>query len=103
MPIFQGSKWGHTLYLQDPDGNPLDLTGLGPFVVQFDKANGNAIATATTAVDADPATGIVTTFLTAAQTIDFAIGPVRAGMRDAANNPYFQGLLQVHKFSPTPV
>lgn len=103
FPIYRGAKWSHILAFQDTAGAALDLTGLGPFVLSFAQPSGNLIASATCTVNANPATGLVTVSLTAAQTLTFPVGTsVSAGMRDNQNNPYFQGPIPVREFTPTP-
>jgi hypothetical protein len=102
FPIYRGAKWQHVLEMQSPDGSPLNLTGLGPFVLEFERGNGSSLGSATCTVDADPETGFVTVLLTAAQTLALPLGDIHAGMRDASNNPYFQGTIPVRDFTPTP-
>jgi hypothetical protein len=102
FPIYQGAKWSHVLEFQDTAGAALDLTGLGPFALQLAQPTGIILATATCTVDADPTTGLMTVSLTAAQTLNLPITSLSAGLRDAQNNPYFQGAIPVYEFTPIP-
>lgn len=103
IPFYQGAKWEFTFAFTDTaTGDPLDLTGLGPFVLQVKNATETIdLATATAVSDYD-ATGLVTFSFTAVQTLTFPIGFVRVGVRDALNSPYMQGRADVLRFTPTP-
>ena len=104
IPIYRGAKWEHLLsFVQDGTTTPIDLTGLGPFVMDFKDISGNLITTAEVTVD-DPTTGEMVVTLTADQTLLFTLGGrgVTAGIRDALNNPYAQGILDVSLFTPDP-
>ena len=105
-PIFPGAKWEHTLtFRQSGTATPVNLTGLTPLVMQFRNTAGAIIASATVTVVGDaPANGQVVVLLTAAQTNTFPLGTgtVNAGIRDALNNPYAQGTLDVKPFTPDP-
>ena len=103
-PIFQGAKWEHTLtFRQSGTATPVNLTGLTPLVMQFRNTAGAIIASATVTV-ATPSNGVAVVLLTAAQTEKFPLGTgtVLAGIRDALNNPYAQGTLDVKPFTPDP-
>jgi len=104
IPIYRGAAWRHTLrFLQSGTTTPLDLSGLGPFVMQFSDTSGRILASATVTVDT-PSSGIMDIALTATQTQLFPIGSgmVRVGIRDSLNNPYAQGNLDVIQFTPRP-
>jgi hypothetical protein len=104
VPIYRGAKWSHTLTMkQKGTVTPVDLTGLGDFVMQFKGSAGNVLASATILSDYD-ATGTMTVTLTAAQTLAFPIGEaaVTVGLRDAENNPYIEATIPVRKFTPDP-
>jgi len=103
-PIYRGAKWAHTFtFLQSGTSTPVDLTGLTPLVMEFRDKTGSLITSATVTV-ATPSSGVVAVSLTAVQTQLFrlGVGIVRAGIRDALNNPYAEGTLDVKYFTPTP-
>lgn len=102
IPIYKGSKWSFTFqFIQTANGNPVNLTGAGPFVCEVKKLREDQIlATATVTSDYD-ATGTVTITLSTAQTGGLPIGKVRMGVRDANNNPYLEGTPEVKWFTPT--
>ena len=104
IPIYKGAKWEHTLtFKQGKTNAPVDLTGLGPFVMQFKDASGNTLAFATIDIPT-PANGQMGVTLTAAQTDDFPLGnaAVFVGLRDDNDNPYLQATLPVKTFTPDP-
>lgn len=105
IPIYRGAKWEHTLTLkQRVTKTPVDLTGLGPFVLQVENSRTReTLATATITSDYD-ATGVMTVTIPASITKDFPLGTgaVNVGMRDAFNNPYLQATLNVWDFTPEP-
>lgn len=103
-PIFQGAKWEHTLtFRQSGTATPVNLTGLTPLVMEFRNSAGSLLASAAVTV-ATPSSGVAVVLLTAAQTNTFPLGTgtVNAGIRDALNNPYAQGALDVKPFTPDP-
>jgi hypothetical protein len=104
FPIYQGAKWSFVFALtQTSTGIPIDLTGLGPFVFELKRMTSDEpLVTGTAEVDPDPETGLITLTLTAAQTDALALGKVRLGLRDALNNPYMVGELNVKYFPPEP-
>jgi hypothetical protein len=104
MPIYKGAQWSHTFtFKQRGTTDPVDLTGLGPFVITLKRTNNDTVvAQAAVAFVGDPELGQITGSLTAAQTDPLPIGNLRIGMRDAFNNPYAEGLVAVKPFTPDP-
>jgi hypothetical protein len=102
IPISRGATWSFEFaFVTEDTGDPVDLTGLGPFVCEVKSINANRLlATATVTSDYD-ATGLVTVTLSAAQTLALPIGAVRMGMKDAEDNPLFEGSPEVVWFTPT--
>jgi hypothetical protein len=71
--IQQGSSYSQQLTIKQPDGTPVDLTGAtvrSQVRERYDDAS--PIVSFTTAIDADPTTGIFTLSLTDAQTAAFS-------------------------------
>ena len=102
IPISRGAKWSFEFaFVTDDDAeDPVDLTGLGPFVCEVKAINANRLlATATVTSDYD-ATGIVTVTLSAAQTLALPLGFVRMGMKDVEDSPLFEGTPEVAWFTP---
>jgi hypothetical protein len=103
LPIYQGAKWSHTLTItQAGTTTPVDLTGLGPFVMEIRRVTGNGLLVSPTCTVATPANGQIAVLLTAAQTEVLPLGSVRVGLRDAQNNPYIEGETEVRRFTPNP-
>lgn len=102
LAVFKGAKWEHTLtFIDNETGDPLDLTGLGPFVIAFKDERTKALKFyGSAAVDNDPTTGVVVVSATAEQTNTLTLGKVRCGLRDAQNNPYMEGVIPVEFFTP---
>jgi hypothetical protein len=104
IPIYKGAKWEHTLtFKQSGTNTPVDLSGLGDFVMTFRNPSGSVIINAAID-DTDAATGVLVVSLAADQTNRFTVGTdmVTVGIRDALNNPYLQATLDVRPFTPTP-
>lgn len=103
IPIFRGARWSFRFRLEDEaTGDPIDLTGTGPFVCEVKKATSDdilAIATVTSDYDDE---GWFEITLEAAQTITFPLGPVRMGVRDNDVNPFLEWTPEVKWFTPTP-
>ena len=103
LPIYQGAKWSHTIsFVQTGTTTPVDLTGLTPLVCEIRNASNGKLLASPTVTCATPSNGQVTVALTAAQTNALPLGVVRMGLRDAANNPYFEGESIVKTFTPDP-
>ena len=102
IPISRGAKWSFAFaFVVTDTDDPLDLTGLGPFVCEVKAINANRLlATATVTSDYDD-TGIVTVTLSSAQTLALPLGKVRMGLRDALDNSYLEGTPEVVWFTPT--
>jgi len=105
LPFYRGAKWSHIFtFTQTAGGAAVNLTGLGPFVCKVERAdNGSSLGTATI-TSAYNSTGIMTIEFPASVTRTFPVGSgiVRLGLRDALNNPYLVGVLDVFKFAPDP-
>jgi hypothetical protein len=102
--IFKGAKWGHTLTLKvSGTQTPVDLTGLGPFVLTVKHPTRDEVLfNATVTSDYDD-TGILAVAISSTQSDTLTIGTKpRYGLRDAENNPYMTGLLNVKYFAPDP-
>lgn len=102
--IYKGAKWGHTFtFLQSGTTDPFDLTGRGPFVFTVKKPNTDqTIFEATVTSDYDD-TGAMSVEISSDQSDRLAIGSqVRYGLRDAQDNPYMVGVLNVKYFAPEP-
>ena len=105
MPIYKGAQWSHVIsFEQNVEGYPpVDITGLGPFVVTIKRATKNVVlAQAAVEILGDPEDGQIMATLTAAQTSRLPLGQVRIGIRDAYNNPYGEGFCSVNFFTPEP-
>jgi hypothetical protein len=103
LPIYRGAQWAFAfLFVVVATEDPLDLTGLGPFVCEIkDPRADRLLATATITSDYD-ATGTMTIVLTPDQTRALPVGPVRIGLRDAQGNPYLEWFPEVKWFTPNP-
>ena len=103
IPFFKGAKWEHTFrFLVTGTATPVNLTGLGPFVMEVKNLSDSTVLATATATSAYDATGEVVFSLIAAQTLTFPIGRVKVGIRDNLNNPYAQGRPDVLEFTPDP-
>lgn len=105
IPIYKGAKWEHTLTFKQRGANTaVDLTGLTPLVMQFRNVISRAIIATATVTVTTPSSGVAVVLLTSDQTSRFplGVGTVTAGIRDALNNPYAEGTLDVRAFTPTP-
>lgn len=102
--IYKGARWEHTLTFKETGtGTPIDLTGRTPFVLTIKKARTDETLFNGTATVTTPASGVVVVLITSAQSDTLSEGAqVRYGLRDAQNNPYMVGLLNVKYFAPEP-
>jgi hypothetical protein len=104
IPIFRGSRWTFRFYVEESEAphDPVDLTGLGPFVCEVKDLRTDrilAVAEVTSNYDDE---GWFEITLTPEQTITFQLGHVRMGVRDANSNPFMEGTPEVRWFTPTP-
>jgi hypothetical protein len=104
LPIYKGAQWAHTFSLKQTGTNtPVDLTGLGPFVLTVKRpSNDSVLVQGTVAFVGSATLGQLSVLLTAAQTDLCPIGTVRIGLRDRVNNPYVEGVCNVRFFAPDP-
>lgn len=102
IPIYRGARWSFAFALVVvATDDPLDLTGLGPFVCEIKDPRANRLlATPTVTSDYDD-TGIITITITPEQTLALPLGNVRMGVRDAEGNSYLEGSPLVDWFTPT--
>lgn len=102
IPIFRGARWAFTFRLVvKGTGDPLDLTGLGPFVCEIKSPKANRLLVTPTITSDYDDTGTITITITPEQTLTLPLGPVRMGVRDAEGNPYMEGRPEVEWFTPT--
>lgn len=105
LPFYRGAKWSHIFtFTQTDGGTAVDLTGLGPFVCEVERVDGGTTLGTATITSSYNSTGIMTIEFSASVTRTFPVGTgtVRLGLRDALNNPYLIGVLDVVKFAPDP-
>jgi len=102
VPIYRGARWSFAFTLVVVGTNdPLDLTGLGPFVCEIKDPRGNRLlATPTVTSDYDD-TGVITITITPEDTLALPLGNVRMGVRDVDRNSYLEGMPEVSWFTPT--
>jgi hypothetical protein len=102
IPIFRGARWAFTFrFVVKGTTDPIDLTGLGPFVCEIKDPRANRLlATPTVTSDYDD-TGVITITITPEQTLSLPLGAVRMGVRDVEGNPYMEGMPLVDWFTPT--
>ena len=102
VPISKGAKYNFTFNLVEPTTrDPIDLTGLGPFVCEVKSFAGNRLLVTATVTSAYDATGQITITMNAAQTATLPLGQVRMGVRDDDDEPYMEGTPEVVWFTPT--
>lgn len=102
IPISRGAKWQFQFAFVDPEtGDPIDLTGLGPFVCEVKAPTADRLLVTPTVTSDYDATGLITITMEAAQTITLPVGKVRMGVRDNQDNPYLEGAPEVVWFTPT--
>lgn len=104
IPIYRGANYAYALEFVKTDGSedPVDLTGLGPFVaVITNAATGKVLQYGVVTSDYD-ATGTVAFSFTGDQTKTLPAGIVGFGIRDSLGNPYLQSEVRTEKFSPPP-
>lgn len=103
LTVYRGADWEFPMDLIDDEtGDPLDLTGLGPFVCHFKKPNNETVIVSATVTSNYDATGTITVKLTAAQTLLIHGEQVRCGIRNVHNKLYADGLLPVKTATPDP-
>jgi len=102
IPIFRGAKWTFRFTFEVvATGEPLDLTGMGPFVCEAKKINKDEVlATATVVSNYDDEGWVEITF-SPAQTAEFPLGEIRVGLRDTDFNPLLEWVPEVKWFTPT--
>ena len=110
LTFHRGAKWSQTItFYQSGTETPVNLTGLGPFVMEIRKKKGGPLLLSFTYTATDLANGQINFTVTAAQTAtlpqptDFD-RPVVAyyGIRDAQNNPYASAIAYIKDFVPNP-
>lgn len=100
VAVFKGAKFEYEFaFFDDETGDPLDLTGLGPFVATFTQGENSFDATVTSDYDN---TGLVLISVDASITKDLVLGTIHFGVRDNENNPYIESILNVKRFTPEP-
>lgn len=102
LPISRGARWTFTfLLVETGTTDPVDLTGLGPFVCEIkDPRSDRVLATPTVTSDYDD-TGRITITIEPEDTLALPLGKVRFGVRDAEFNPYIEYMPEVKWFTPT--
>jgi hypothetical protein len=107
LAIYRGARWAQTFtYTEKITGNPVDLTSYLPFLMSIKHADKGTLLFNVTIDSTNAATGVLLMSLTAVQTGDAtmtSLKKVRIGMRDNANNPWGEGIVEVLPFTPTPV
>ena len=102
-PIYKGAKYEHLLTVREKgSGDPVDLTGLGPFVFTVSHPSRDEELITVTAADTDLANGKITVTIAATSTDTLSLGSARVGLRDVQGNPYIQSTVPVLFFSPPP-
>jgi hypothetical protein len=109
LQIFRGSKYDLVLKFYVPGTTTvIDLTGLDPFVMEIRRKAESPLLLSLTYAAVDLANGQIQFTATAVQTLTLPKPPsdkpllVRYGIRDAVNNPYAEGVMEIHPFTPEP-
>ena len=99
VAINRGTKFEHTLtFFQGQTDDPVDLTGLAPFVCTLANPRTKELLAELTVTDTDIANGQITITASEEQTAALPLGPVVLGLRDALGNPYLKDTIQVEFF-----
>lgn len=99
LPFYKGAAWSFAFNFVDIAGDPVDLTGLGPFVMALTLPGRNDPSLEIQGTGSYDATGIVTFSFTKVQIETLPIGPVSVGVRDDNDMPYMLGTVPVLPFS----
>lgn len=103
VPIYKGAQYKWALhFIQPVTGDPIDLTGLSPFVITVSDPKKPRIVVTGTVTDVDLANGKIEIAFTPDQTNSLNLGEVRMGLRDYLGNPYIAATIPVLFFSPDP-
>jgi hypothetical protein len=102
IPIYRGARWSFAFrFVVVSTNDPLDLTGLGPFVCEIKDPRANRLLVTPTVTSDYDATGIITVTITPEDTLTLPLGNVRMGVRDVEGNSYLEGSPEVAWFTPT--
>ena len=102
IPIYRGARWSFAFkFVVVSTDDPLDLTGLGPFVCEIKDPRANRLLVTPTVTSDYDATGIITVTITPEDTLTLPLGNVRMGVRDVEGNSYLEGSPEVAWFTPT--
>ena len=110
LQFHRGAKWSQTItFYQSGTATPVNLTGLGPFVMEIRRKKGGPLLLSFTYTATSLANGQITFSATAAQTEGLpkppsADKPLVAfyGIRDAQNNLYANGPAHIFDAIPDP-
>ena len=99
--VYRGAKFEHALTIVDDNDDPVDLTGLNPFVCEFVHPTKEITLTTLSVANTDLASGVITPTATAEQTaaLTAGIGAIRLRLKDAQDNPYIAATVPVEFFS----
>lgn len=103
VPIFRGARWSFDfLFVVVATDDPLDLSGLGPFVCEVKDVRADRILITPTVTSDYDATGVINITMTPEQTRSLPLGYVRIGLRDNFGNPFLEWMPEVKWFTPNP-
>lgn len=97
-PFYHGAAWSFDFHFTDENDAPLDITGLGPFVLAIRRDGGRTNLVRVESTGTYDATGVVTFSLTEEESAVLPIGNVLVGVSDAEGIPYMIGVVPVNPF-----
>jgi hypothetical protein len=103
LPIYRGAKWAFRFVLEVVEtGEPVDLTGTGPFVCEIKDIKADRILVTPTIISNYDAEGWFEVVISPEQTKSLPLGEVRIGVRDADFEPFLEWVAKVKWFTPAP-
>jgi hypothetical protein len=97
-PFYRGAAWAFDFNIEDLAVDPVDLTGLGPFVMAITLPGKTEPTLEIEGTGAYDATGVVTFSITKEEIERLPLGPVNVGVRDDNDMPYVVGNVPVLPF-----
>lgn len=110
LTFYRGAAWGHIFsFFQEGTDTPVDLTGLGPFVLEVRKEQDGPLLLSATYSAIDLVNGQIQLTATATQTLALPkpVSPrnpvvLRYAIRDGTNAAYAEAPAYVYPFTAAP-
>ena len=102
ITIYRGASYGETLDFIQPDGSPVDLTGLSPFLAEIRVGSRQPLVLALTVTDVDLENGKIRLSAEYTDTEALALETYRWGLLDNQKNLFVLGAVTIEPMIPNP-